>query len=121
MLKCIVVSFSLLSLMTCNRINTEKISENESVLKETISELQKDCFADRKTTGTLSNVSGTTMKIGDQFYINIMETKRYHPCNIPEEFKTENLNVTFSGEIKEIFPHERRAGTPFVLDKISLN
>lgn len=42
------------------------------------------------------------------------------PCNLPEQFKQHGLKIIFSGEIKEIYPHERWAATPFKITDIQL-
>ncbi|MEM7557235.1 MAG: hypothetical protein AAF378_24735 [Cyanobacteria bacterium P01_A01_bin.84] len=47
-------------------------------------------------------------------------SKRFAPCNLPKKFQQDGLMILFSGEVKEIYPHERWAGTPFKITKYKL-
>jgi hypothetical protein len=47
--------------------------------------------------------------------------KRYIASNLPEEFKSEGLHVTFSGLEAPIPPYIRMAGTPIKLKTIKVS
>ena len=53
-------------------------------------------------------------------YIIIVESmqKHYAPCNLPQEWQVDQKKIHFSGLEKEVYPHERWAGLPFVLTDI---
>jgi len=79
-----------------------------------------DCYKDRSTTEKISNVEGfITKKIGS-FFISVDNdaSKSYQPCNLSTEYEEEGMKILFSGKVKEIYPHERRAGSPFVISEI---
>lgn len=80
-----------------------------------------DCHSDRKTTETIKDQSGTILELGDDLWVialnNSANNTRYSPCNLTDEWKVSNKMITFSGKVKEIYPNERWAGTPFVITK----
>ena len=87
--------------------------------KTATSEQLEDCFSERKNIKTHPMTEGIIKEVmSDFFAITVGDNKRYSPCNMEEKWKIEGKKVKFSGIEKEIFPHERRAATPFVLTEI---
>lgn len=79
------------------------------------------CYPNRQTVEVIKDQPGTVQQLGDGYFIEIDQassTMRFAPCNLPEDFKQNNLSVVFSGKQKEIFPNERWAGMPLELIKI---
>lgn len=73
---------------------------------------------ERRTVGLLKNQVGRTILIMNSFYVIENEdnqTQRVAPENLPQELKKDGLRIIYSGELKEIYPHERWAGHPFKL------
>ena len=71
---------------------------------------------ERRTVGYLKNQVGRTILIMNSFYVIENEdnqTQRVAPDNLPQELKKDGLRIIYSGEVKEIYPYERRAGHPF--------
>lgn len=76
----------------------------------------QDCMKDRKNVETISDSNGTIRKISDTYVIVTQnENMRYVPCNLPESFKKDSLDVTFTVMTKEVKPNERWVGTPCYL------
>ncbi len=87
--------------------------------KTVTSEAFEDCFPERKNIKTHPTTEGIIKEVMNDFFaITIGDSKRYSPCNLDSKWKIEGMKVTFSGIEKEIYPHERRAATPFVLTEI---
>ena len=82
----------------------------------------EDCAADRKNDKTLTDVSGVVNIIANT-YVIVCENpySRYNACNMPEACNKEDLQVVFSGIVKEVFPYERRFATPILLQSIEIN
>lgn len=70
------------------------------------------CFEDRSMTKEV-NAQEASMVFVMNSYMFAFENTRWHPCSVPEEFQIEGMKVKVSGEVLEIRPTERRAGTPF--------
>lgn len=79
----------------------------------------EDCFPDRKNIKTHQMREGTIKEVMTDFFaITVGDSERFSPCNLTSEWKVEGKKVKFQGIEKEIFPNERRAATPFLLQKI---
>ncbi|HEY9872516.1 MAG TPA: hypothetical protein V6D12_03735 [Candidatus Obscuribacterales bacterium] len=80
-----------------------------------------DCtYDDRKTVNTVKNQKGKITLSGG-IYVLVTEgtnSIRLGACNLPDAFKKEGQSVLFSGEVKEIYPNERWAATPFKITTI---
>jgi len=82
-------------------------------------ETVKDCFPDRKNIKTHQLREGIIKEVMPDFFaITVGDNERYGPCNLDTKWKVDGKKVKFKGIEKEIFPHERRAATPFVLTEI---
>lgn len=70
----------------------------------------------------LGKTKGIVKMIGDSYVIEDAANngKRWVAVNMPEEFKKEGLEVTFSGEEGVIPPNVRLMGTPLKLEKIAV-
>jgi hypothetical protein len=80
---------------------------------------KKDCFPDRQVTMQVKNQSGIIRKVMDTYVISQdNETIRFQACNLPIDLQVQDLEVVFSGLVKEIYATERRFATPFVLKEI---
>jgi len=78
-----------------------------------------DCLPERNNQDTLSGQSGSIIKVADQFVLlSKDENSRYLACNLPETYKNEGLEVTYSLITKEIQPNERLIATPAYLTEI---
>ncbi len=76
------------------------------------------CFEDRATVQVINQQDGTVQYEDGALVILVkMSNEQLVPCNLPDTFQ-ENDKVRFSGNKKEIFPNERRAGQPFELTYI---
>ncbi len=65
-------------------------------------EQSKDCFANEPTIRTLVNSQATIKKSNEAFYIieqGSIDTK-LDPCNLPEDFRVDNLQVIVTGKVK---------------------
>jgi hypothetical protein len=79
-----------------------------------------DCMPDRKSQESMTNQYGSIIKVAEQFVLQTDgENQRFIACNLPESYHKEGLKVNFSILIKEIFPNERWAATPVVLQEIN--
>ncbi len=80
------------------------------------------CFENETTSGQIVNKPATIKLINNQFYIIEQGTidTRLNPCNLPEEFKVDNLQVTISGDVKTTIynPGEPCCTENFVITKI---
>lgn len=87
--------------------------------KATSIEKFEDCFSDRKNIKTHPMREGIIKEVMPDFFaITVGDSERYGPCNLASKWKEDGKKVKFQGIEKEIFPNERRAATPFVLQKI---
>jgi hypothetical protein len=62
-----------------------------------------NCFPDSATVREIKNKPAAIRLTGDQYYIieqGTIDTK-LKPCNLTEDFKVNNLQVTVSGDVKE--------------------
>lgn len=61
-----------------------------------------DCFPNDITTRQITNKQATIKLTNGQFYIveqGTIDTK-LNPCNLTQEFRVDNLQVTISGDVK---------------------
>lgn len=85
----------------------------------------QDCMPDVKTVLTVINGQGKIGLIDSPakygIYINHPDTAEYIPCNLPESFQIENLQVTVSGLVKYTLDPCFTPGCPqpFVITQIS--
>ncbi|MFK8006371.1 MAG: hypothetical protein AB8H03_08375 [Saprospiraceae bacterium] len=90
--------------------------------KSTNFENAVDCFSDRKDIKTHPMREGEIKEVMAGFFaITVGEGERYDPCNLEAKWKIVGKKVKFKGIEKEIFPHERRAATPFLLHDIQVS
>ncbi len=76
------------------------------------------CWQDRQTLETVTDGQGNIAFEDGVLVIDVDNANELlEPCNLPEAYR-ENDQVVFSGNKKEIFPNERRAGQPFELTSI---
>ncbi|MFN8316905.1 MAG: hypothetical protein U0T32_10695 [Chitinophagales bacterium] len=69
------------------------------------------------------NVKGVVKKLNSELTVIELvknENKRYIASNLPDEFKKDGLQVTFSGLEAPIPPYIRMAGTPIKLKSIKV-
>ncbi|ANE51676.1 hypothetical protein SY85_15375 [Flavisolibacter tropicus] len=62
-----------------------------------------DCLPDTPTYRQVNNRSATIISASGEFYIleqGTIDTK-LKPCNLPNEFQVNNLQVTISGNVKQ--------------------
>ena len=83
--------------------------------------LSEPCYSDRKVTEELVDISLTSMKIGEDYYLRSENgNKRYQVCNRAKHSMNEGSSYVVSGLCYEIFANERWPGTPFQITKITL-
>ncbi len=113
------ILFLAVFLFACKTNSTNAVVQVQEETNAAMTTLNSDdCYKDRKTEKSIDNIEGSIMIIGGEYYLNCEGYKRYQPCNLPEKFKKEGAVVKFNGDVKEIFAHERRAGTPLVLTMV---
>ncbi|MBI4547400.1 MAG: hypothetical protein HY707_05445, partial [Ignavibacteriae bacterium] len=78
-----------------------------------------------ETNDDIINQTGTTAQMSqfgsDFFVINTDLGQRFHPTNLPYDFKRVELRVLFSGKTGEIPPNVRLAAIPLVLSRIEID
>jgi hypothetical protein len=85
----------------------------------------QDCLPDVKTVGTLNNVRGRISLIGSPakyaIYVEGEDTAEFIPCNLPESFKIQGLQITVSGLVKYTLDPCFTPGCPqgFVITRIA--
>ncbi len=88
---------------------------NSSAQEKNLITQSVDCMTDRKEVKKMTMVQGVVEMINKEPHIFIKEASaRLIACNNPAGLKAGD-SVVFSANIKEIYPHERRSGTPCVL------
>jgi hypothetical protein len=106
---------SIRKLSTVKAVGAEK---NETAVKQNVS---KKGNSDFDSVGYLKNVSGKIITINDTYLIEQNEqgdTHRYFDPNMPNDFKKENMMVTFSGIIGKPAANVRLMGTPFKITEM---
>ena len=91
---------------------TKQDQSEEKVTAMQEKSTDEPCYEDREVTKEVTEEKATITKILDQ-YMFTTESRRWQPCDVPTEFQEEGLKVIVSGQVMNIFPYERRAGTPF--------
>lgn len=82
--------------------------------------------ADRATVEKLSNIEATVTYLNNEGSIVVIvpdadKTKRFVACNLPEEVsKKDGTSIILSGNVKEIKPNERWAGTPIEMTTLKI-
>jgi len=76
-----------------------------------------DCFEGRKVEKSIENVAVTVMSKMNRYYL-VSGSTHYEPCELPAKYREEDMECTISADVLEIFPTERRAGTPIILKTI---
>ncbi|MBD2744521.1 hypothetical protein [Coleofasciculus sp. FACHB-1120] len=87
-----------------------------------LAQLSSTCtYDDRKTVETVKDKKGKVTLVGETYVIVTegQDGTRYATCNLPDSFKAEGKAITFSGEVKEIYPTERWAATPLKITAIA--
>ena len=101
----------------------KNVYDKAPITQEGVPELEpeiEDCHGKRNVSGSLKDVDGFILKIGDTFVLTSNNgNNRYKPCEIPDPLKTDGMAVRFSGDYLEIFPNERLIATPFRIEYIS--
>lgn len=108
--------FLVTSVLSCSQkkqLNvTDEVKMVESKTEMQEKSTEEPCYPDREVTKVVTDEKATITKILD-YYMFTTESRRWQPCDVPTEFQEEGLKVIVSGEVMNIFPYERRAGTPF--------
>lgn len=113
-----------LSLTACNQKKNLPSPENTNAVTtkpaatDTKIVYNNKCHEDRKVTKEVIDAKMTMVYIMNT-YMFANESKRYQACEVPEEFHQEGLKVKLSGQVLEIRPNERRAGSPFNITALS--
>ena len=117
----ILFPLAILLLVLSKCVETKMVTDQSNSPYQKITLKTEDCAKDRKNKKTLSDVSGVVNIIAND-YVIVCENpySRYVACNMPEACNKENLQLVFSGIVKEIFPYERRYATPLLLQSIEI-
>jgi len=99
-------------------ITSNKTETTKTKVKATSTSFNNDCFNDRAVTKEVTNKEVTMTKALNMFMFSF-ENTRWQACEVPEEFHKEGMKVKVSGQVLEIRPNERRAGTPFNITALS--
>jgi hypothetical protein len=114
-MKILILSIAILvSACSTTKKNNVVINDTEKETVETkpSTEAAKDCYTDRKTTSRVNDQSVEVKEIAGTFMF-VYNNTRLHPCELPKDYARDGIKLLVSGEVREIFPTERRAGTPF--------
>ncbi len=106
-----IIMFFLTVLLTgCKTIHMNSNRQGDNLITQA-----EDCMSDRKEVKKMTMAQGVIEIINSAPHIFIKEeSTRLIACNNPANLKKGDI-VIFSANIKEIYPHERRSGTPCVL------
>lgn len=99
-------------------MDTKVATQTTTEAAETTITFDNDCFKDRATRNQVTDQEASMVLVMD-YYMFTFENTRWQPCFVPEEYQVEGLKVKVSGELLEIKPGERRAGSPFKITKLS--
>lgn len=124
-MRVLLTSIILLSLMACNQkkniADGSSLQSNEKEIpKQTQSKevsYNNDCFSDRKMTKEVTDVTVKMAKVMDH-YMFTFDNTRWQACEVPMVYCKQGLEVIVSGQVLELRPNERRAGTPFKITDI---
>ena len=108
--------------MTCGKKNSDKMMDDATVTQSSeataiVIKNAKACFPERKVMSTLTAQEVSIIKKGDKFFC-VHDNTHLEVCEMPSQFQKEGLTCKIDGEVLEIYPNERRMGTPFRLYKI---
>ena len=118
----IVISLILaLSLTACNQkknlSNPVSVSTSTEA-KETSMSFDNSCFEGRAVTKEVTDVEVKMTEVMDMFMFT-HDNMRWQACEVPVAFQKEGMMVKVSGQVLEIKPNERRAGTPFKITALT--
>ncbi len=120
----LVLSLCLLSCNQKKNLSTQEnakdnlISNNiEASSTHTAMSYNNDCYKDRAVTREYIDQEVKVEKIMNMYMFSF-ENSRWQPCEVPEEFHHEGMMLKVSGQVLEIKPNERRAGSPFNITSI---
>lgn len=129
-MRIILIAIFALSLGACSQkknITTSTTSTSEvkqtveepiEDIKETVTEVfDNDCFRGRSVTKEINEQEASMTKVMNM-YMFTFENTRWQACSVPVEYHMEGLKVKVSGQVLEIKPNERRAGTPFNISSL---
>ena len=122
-MRILIISLFTLSVMACSQKKSIQpdVTSADAVTNEVKTQAEvnyeNDCFKDRATTKEVSDQEASMTNIMDKFMFKF-ENTRWEPCSVPAEFQKEGMKVKVSGEVLEIRPNERRAGTPFKITSL---
>jgi len=97
-----------------------KTKPNGNNTEQVVTEQTSPAF---DSTAYIRNGRGKIILIGDTYLIEYMQDgdmRRYVPDYLPEDFKHENLDITFSGVVGEIDPNVRMMGAPLTVKELML-
>jgi hypothetical protein len=108
--------------MTCGKKTSDQMIDKPAEpatakLVEAIVINDQDCFPERKVVSTMTAQEVSIIKKGDKFFC-AYENTHLEVCELPNQFQQEGMTCKIDGEVLEIYPNERRMGTPFRLQKI---
>jgi len=115
-------------LAQCSSSKTKNVVvEEESLVEESVVEKSETdggvedhpCYPGRAKIKTFENQEATIVTVIGRPMI-FFDYTRLDPCEIPDEFTTENLKVVVSGDTYATPPNVRVAGQPFVIRSIRL-
>jgi len=100
---------------TSSVTNTSQNAKTEAA--ESKMTYNNDCFSDRAVTKEVTDKEVSMTKVMNMFMFSYDST-RWQACEVPTEYQKEGMKVKVSGQVLEIRPNERRAGTPFNITSI---
>lgn len=72
-----------------------------------------DCYRDNAVRYEINNQLATVYQVNGEYYIaeqNTIDTRLF-PCNLPEEFQQNNINIYITGQVKSLpYSNTRPAG-----------
>jgi len=108
--------FCVTTVLSCSQKKQLNVTDQVQIVEQEPEKQEKSmtepCYEDREVTKEVTDEKATITKILD-YYMFTTESRRWQPCDVPTEFQKEGLKVIVSGQVMNIFPNERRAGTPF--------
>ncbi len=102
-------------------LSKAKVNEPGKEMEVSENKLNKNAGFD--SLDFVKNGIGTVILISDTYLIEQLqngETKRYYPDYLPEDFRQENLRITFSGVVGKPDPNVRMLGTPLKIKELTM-